>query len=207
MAPVDASIQESSPILIDVRGGTIGSEPLRMGAPAFVSMASERERQLDLLRIVCSVAWADGEVSSQERQLLEKLVVQYFPSADGSDGTAEAARQLSAWAMDGSVLREVIPRLQAEEDRLLALKLSYMMARVGQRPQDDSSINAEEKALYRQLVEALGLSESQVKEAEWAAEQELASGKGVWALLGAAFSGLGAWPTRDMLETPGMQWL
>jgi hypothetical protein len=26
-------------------------------------------------------------------------------------------------------------------------------------------------------------------------------------MLGAALSGLGAWPTTEMLETPGMQWL
>ena len=93
------------------------------------------------------------------------------------------------------------------EDRALALKLSYMMAKVGQRPQDSSPINPAEKALYRQLVEALGLSESEVTETEWAAEQELSSGKGVWAALGAAFAGLGAWPSQEMLETPGMQWL
>jgi hypothetical protein len=170
-------------------------------------MDSDRKRQLDLLRIVCSVAWADGDVSSQEKQLLARLVAQYFPSGDGSDAMAEAAQQLSAWALDGSVLKEVIPRLSAVEDRLLALKLAYMMARVGQRPQDSSSINAEEKVLYRQLVEGLGLSEAQIQEAEWAAEQELTSGKGIWTLLGSALSGLGAWPTSEMLEKPGMQWL
>lgn len=170
-------------------------------------MERDRERQLDVLRIICSVAWADGEVSAQEKQLLERLVAQYFPTTDGSEATAEAARQLSAWTQGGAVLQEVIPRLGAEEDRLLAVKLAYMMARVGQRPQDSSSINPEEKALYRQLVEGLGLSDDQVREAEWAAEQELATGQGVWALLGAALSGLGAWPTTEMLETPGMQWL
>lgn len=171
------------------------------------SMALVRERQLDLLRIVCCVAWADGDVSADEKRLLEKLVAQYFPGSEGSNPSEEAARQLAAWSLDDTVLEDAIRSLESEEDRLLALKLANMMARVGQRPEDTSPINAQEKAVYRRLVEGLGLSETQVQEAEWAAEQDLASGKGVWAMLGAALSGLGAWPTTEMLETPGMQWL
>lgn len=171
------------------------------------AMASDRDRQLDLLQIVCCVAWADGDVSAEEKRLLEKLVARYFPTADGSETTVEAAQQLAAWSVDESVLDAAIQRLTIGEDRLLALKLAYMMARVSKRPEDTSSINAQEKALYRRLVEGLRLSEAEVKEAEWAAEQELSSGKGIWALLGATFSGLGAWPSQEMLETPGMQWL
>ena len=56
-------------------------------------------------------------------------------------------------------------------------------------------------------MEGLGLSESQIQEAEWAAEQELASGRNVWSLIGDALSGLGAWPSSEMLEKPGIQWL
>ena len=171
------------------------------------TMASDRERQLDLLQIACCVAWADGDVSAEEKRLLEQLVARYFPSEDGADTTAEAARQLAAWTVNQSLLDEVLTRLTVAEDRLLAVKLAYMMARVSQRPEDTTAINPQEKALYRRLVEGLRLTEAEVKEAEWAAEQELSSGKGIWALLGAAFSGLGAWPSQEMLETPGMQWL
>ncbi len=170
-------------------------------------MTSDRERQLNLLRIVCSVAWADGDVSPQEKHLLEKLVAQYFPRSPGVDPKEAAAAQLAAWATGDGTLEAAIQRLDQQEDRLLALKLASMMARVSQRPEDSSPINPLEKALYRRLVEGLGLSETQVQEAEWAAAQELASGQGVWALLGSALSGLGAWPTTEMLETPGMQWL
>jgi uncharacterized tellurite resistance protein B-like protein len=46
--------------------------------------SSERDRQLDLLRVVCCVAWADGDVSADEKRLLEKLVAKYFPCGDGS---------------------------------------------------------------------------------------------------------------------------
>jgi uncharacterized tellurite resistance protein B-like protein len=170
-------------------------------------MTSDRERQLDLLRIVCCVAWADGDVSAQEKRLLEKLVAQYFSKTPEADPTEEAASQLAAWSTGDGTLEAAIQRLDQEEDRLLALKLANMMARVSQRPEDSAPINPQEKALYRRLVDGLGLSEAQVREAEWAAEQDLSSGQGVWALLGSALSGLGAWPTTEMLETPGMQWL
>ena len=170
-------------------------------------MASDRERQLDLLQIVCCVAWVDGDVSAEEKQLLEQLVARYFASEEGADANKEAARQLAAWTVDGALLNELMARLTVAEDRLLALKLAYMMARVSQRPEDSAAINPQEKALYRQLVEGLRLTETEVQEAEWAAEQDLSSGKGIWALLGAACSGLGAWPSQEMLETPGMQWL
>jgi len=170
-------------------------------------MASDRERQLDLLQIACSVAWVDGDVSAEEKRLLEQLVARYFSSENGIDASEEAARLLAAWAVDGALLNEIMARLTVAEDRLLALKLAYMIARVSQRPEDSAPINPQEKALYRQLVEGLRLTETEVQEAEWAAEQDLSSSKGIWALLGAAFSKLGAWPSQEMLETPGMQWL
>ncbi|MEB3200049.1 MAG: TerB family tellurite resistance protein [Synechococcaceae cyanobacterium] len=165
--------------------------------------------QLDLLRVVCCVAWADGDVSPAEKQLLEKLVSQYFPAGESAEeeGTLAAARQLAAWTMDLQVLDEVLPRLTSEEDRLLALKLAYMMVRVDRRPEDDADINPGEKVAYRRLVEGLGLDEQQVREAEWAAEKELAAQRSPWAVLTSVFAGLGAWPTPEVLETPGVGWL
>lgn len=165
------------------------------------------DRQLTLLKIACSVAWADGEVSPEERTLLLKLVARYFPSEPGPDSLEAAAEQLAAWAQDSALLDGLIARLESEEDRLLALKLGYLMARVGQRPEDASSINSQEKAAYRRLVEGLGLGEAQIQEVEWAAEQELSARRGPWAVLGSLFGDLGNWPTREMLEIPGVQWL
>lgn len=163
--------------------------------------------QLAILRIVCCVAWADGAVSSEERQLLEQLVSRYFSSEGDAASTEQAARQLSSWIQDDGVMEEALTALRGEEDRILTLKLAHMMARVNQRPEDDAAINSDEKRVYRRLVDALGLTENQVREAEWAAEQDLTSGRSVWAQLRTALAGLGAWPTSEMLETPGMQWL
>lgn len=170
-------------------------------------MASARERQLDLLRIVCCVAWADGDLSTEERRLLEKLEHQYFAAADASGNGGIPTGPSGPWSQPEVNLEDVVGRLDCIEDRLLAVKLANMMARVSKRPEDHALINPEEKVLYRRLVDALDLSEAQIQEAEWAAERELSSGRNVWSLIGDALAGLGAWPSTEMLEKPGMHWL
>jgi uncharacterized tellurite resistance protein B-like protein len=167
-----------------------------------------RQRQLDLLRIVCCVAWADGEVSDQERQLLERLVAQYFPQPQEAEGDSilSAARQLAAWAQELSALEELVPRLTLQEDRLLALKLSYLMARIDRQAPEQPLINAQEKRAYRRLVELCALPEDDVRDAEWAAERELAERRSPWDQLSDAFSSLGAWPSPETLGQLNVGW-
>jgi hypothetical protein len=139
-----------------------------------------------LLRIVCAVAWADGDFSTEERDLLERLQRRYaddgLPASlpEGSDpgGPATGA---------ATPLEDLVAVLRSEEDRELALKLSYMMIRVGRRAGDEASINAAEKRAYRHLVELLALPEERIAEIEWAAGQELARGGGLRELLLARF--------------------
>lgn len=179
--------------------------------PAQFAMASgsppNDDRSLTLLKIACSVAWADGEVSADERELLLRLVGRYFPTGTAEASTEAAAEQLEAWCADPAQLDGLIAQLHSEEDRLLALKLGYAMARVGQRPADASPINSQEKLAYRHLVEGLGLSETQIEEVEWATEQELTESQGPWAVLTALVGDLTNWPSQDLLKVPGMQWL
>ena len=174
-----------------------------MGIPA----DSDQQRPLDLLKIACCVAWSDGDVCAEEKQLLDDLVFRYFPLEVGDSSLETAASQLSAWAMDLSALDEVIPRLISEEDKLLAVKFAYMVARVGQKPGEPSPINPEEKKAYRYLVAALGLDERQVEEVEWAADKELESTKGVKGIFGFLFDGLSTWPSQDVLGSSPMLWL
>ena len=168
---------------------------------------SDQQRPLDLLKIACCVAWSDGDVSAEEKQLLDDLVFRYFPLEVGDSSLEAAAGQLSAWAMDLSALDEVIPRLINTEDKLLAVKFAYMVARVGQKPGDSSAINADEKKAYRYPVSALGLEERQVEEVEWAADKELESTKGVKGIFGFLFDGLSTWPSQDVLGSSPMLWL
>lgn len=171
----------------------------------------EGNAQLALLRIICCVAWADGDLADQERTLLEQLVERYFPEQQQNQEGRAALRQLTTWAVDLDGLEGAVRRLTNQEDRRLALKLAYLMANVHQGPADSSPINSQEKSAYRRLVECLGLGEQEVQEIEWAASQELAQARaqeqgpgGIWRRI---LGGLGAWPSQEMLESPGMSWL
>lgn len=146
------------------------------------------ERDRDLLRILCCVAWSDGELSLKEKDLLLQL--------GAEEALAEEAPGLDA-------LDALIARLAAEDDRQLAVKLAYQVIRISRRAGDTSSINPQEKAAYRRLVDGVGLEENQIREAEWAAEQELAPHTSLLGFLASRFRGLGAWPDDALLDAPG----
>lgn len=159
-------------------------------------------RERDLLRILCCVAWSDGDISRQERHLLEDLVRRYFLPEDRPTATI-TLEELAAEALPIEQLDAVVGRLESDEDRLLALKLSYMVIRVSRRSGDASSINPQEKAAYRRLVEGLALPEAEVREAEWAAERELHQHSGLLSILTSRLGSLGAWPPVELPEEPG----
>ena len=165
------------------------------------------EADRDLLRILCCVAWSDGDFAPEEKQLLQRLVATYFLPDLEPLVAAEAAEALAHEALQMEGIEELVQRLQTAEDRQLALKLAFMMIRVSTRPGDVSSINPMERVAYRRLVEALGLAETDVQECEWAAEQEMLQQSGLRGILASRFQWLGAWPSQELLETPGMQWL
>jgi hypothetical protein len=164
---------------------------------------------MDMLRILCCVAWSDGEFSPQEKQLLGRIVERYFlPGAGDGSGAATvealASGAMAAAAMRPELLDELVPALATVEDRQLALKLAYQMMRVGPRTGEESGIQPQEKVTYRKLVEGLGLSEAEIRETEWAAEQELKPAGGLRGILTSRFGWLaGAWPSDDLLELPG----
>ncbi len=167
------------------------------------------DRQRDLLRVICCVAWADGRLSQEESDLLQRIVRQYL-SPEDADGQASLQAETDPFrrgALDLAELDAVIPRLISDEDRRLAVKLAYLMARIDHEEGAASPISAEEKLAYRRLVEGVGLSADQVQAAEWAAERELDERRGVWVVLSSVFGDLGGWPSPELLASPAMRWL
>lgn len=160
--------------------------------------------QLDLLRIVCAVAWCDGEFSDEEQRLLADLVARYLSPADGEGPSAEAVEMIASRSASLELLEALPRQLPSAEDRQLAVKLAYMMVRVSRRPGDTADINPREKQAYRRLVEASGLASGEVEATEWAADAELRNlSGGVLGLLRRAFAGLGPWPEASLLQQPG----
>ena len=170
--------------------------PSSASDPDLRSLAPE---EVDLLRILCCVAWCDGDVSTQEKELLGRLVLRYF-SPEGSGASVENLRgweALLSEVLPVEALDELIPRLASPEDRRLALKLAYMVIRVDRRPADDSSINPQEKAAYRRLIKGLDLDDAEIREIEWAAEQELSSPTTLLGIFRQRFGGLLGSPSGE----------
>jgi len=144
--------------------------------------------QSALLRIVCTVAWADGECSSAERKLLAELAAgPLHPDAtvpaDAEAPADVALEEVLAERLPVEALGDLVAQLPGGDDRELALKLAYMMIRVGRRTPAEPSINAQERVAYRRLVDLLALGDERIREIEWAAEADLPRKHGLAQLL------------------------
>lgn len=160
--------------------------------------------ELNLLRIVCAVAWCDGDFSDDEQRLLGKVVARYLTPADGEGPSTEAVEMIASRAASLELLDSLPRALPSPEDRQLALKLAFMMICAGRAPGDHEAINPREKEAYRRLVEAVGLPEEEVEATEWAARRELAEHHGgLLGLLRQRFGAVSAWPDEEWLHLPG----
>ncbi|MEB3235597.1 MAG: hypothetical protein VKM98_09230 [Cyanobacteriota bacterium] len=156
--------------------------------------------QRALLKIMCWVAWADGDFALQERSLLERLVARLL-NVDPADPAAEAAvRSLAVEQLPDAELEALVAALDDSDDRLLLVKLALQMVSINQRPQDEARINTAEKQAYRRLLEALALPEQEVQEAEWAARQELDRKAGPLDVLASALTRFGVWPAAETID-------
>lgn len=155
--------------------------------------------QRALLRIVCWVAWADGDFALEERELLERVVARLL--AASSDAAAvDAVRALALEQLQSADVESLVAALDTSDERQLAVKLALQMVSITHSPGDDALINPAEKRAYRRLVEALALTETEVQEAEWAARQDLAQQRSLLALLNTALERFGAWPSARQLD-------
>ena len=73
-----------------------------------VDVLTETER-IDLMRFLCSFAWADGEVQAQERVVLERVL-------DGLNLSREALAKATAWLSEAPNMqgRDLTPLVRGE---------------------------------------------------------------------------------------------
>lgn len=170
-------------------------------SPLIDPLAGLSPSQHALLRLLCWVAWVDGDVAEQERALLTRLAGRLLPQVD----PAEAVSALVAEPADD--LGPLVAQLQSHDQRLLLVKLAVQMACSSRGPQDDGPINPAERAAYRRLLDALQLPQAEVEAAEWAGRQALQERPALLDRLNQVLFGWGAWPSVEALEFQGTQWL
>ena len=80
------------------------------------------------------------------------------------------------------------------------------MAGVSRNPDDSEDINPDERRAYRALLAALNLSDDELNEIEWSAQQELKQGRPLIRMIMDSVFGPGSWPDPSLLppEIPYM---
>lgn len=128
-------------------------------------------QEMNLLRVVCAMAWSDGELSTEELELMLSEFSKLF--ADSQEEEQHLQYELRDYVTQNIPLKELVPKLKTEEDRELALKLSYMVIKASRRHSEEALINPDEKAAYRKLMELLALPDETIAKVEHIADQEL----------------------------------
>jgi hypothetical protein len=160
------------------------------------------ESQLNILHLISAIAWADGDLSTAESDVLieqfkanlptdpEPIVYlddnitlydSFSPSANPviyeqiqARIEAESAFKeiLNSYKNNPIPLEDLVKPIQTIEDRSLAVKLAYMVVKAS--PDDDGNlICPQEKAIYRQLIQLLAIDSDLIQKIEWEADKEL----------------------------------
>ncbi len=112
-------------------------------------------RQMDLMRVVTAMAWSDGELATEEVDLMLDRFSQLF--ANTSEQHESLKSELREYMMQNLPLEELIPRLKSDSERELVLRLGYEVISASARTPDEPSINADEAEAYQKLVKLLNL--------------------------------------------------
>lgn len=120
--------------------------------------------QMNLLRVVTSMAWADGELAQEEVDLmLDRLSGLFAKEATQKESLSQELRD---YLMQNIPLEESIAKLVSQEEKELVLQLGYEVISASARTPDEPKINAEEAEAYKKLVKLLNLPEEVLKRVE-----------------------------------------
>lgn len=121
-------------------------------------------RQMNLLRVVTSMAWSDGHLASEEIDLM----LDRFSGMFAADAPQQQhlRQELQEYMIQNIPLEELTPKLQSVEERELVLRLGYEVIRSSARTPNEEKINEEEAAAYNKLVQLLGLPAEAVQRIE-----------------------------------------
>lgn len=128
-------------------------------------------RQMNLLRIVLALAWADGNLAKEEADVMLTSFSQVFASAPES---REAIKQeLQGYLVQDVPLEEVVPSITTQTEKEFVLRLGYEVISASARTPDEDLINQDERATYQKLVELLALPSETVQRIEQSAQTAL----------------------------------
>ena len=128
-------------------------------------------RQMNLMRIVASMAWCDANLADEEAELMLDRFSSLFASAPESQQSLR--QELQDYLMQNIPLEELTPKLATQVEKELVLRLGYEVISASARTPDEDLINPEEAATYQRLVELLNLPRDVLQRVEAEARAEL----------------------------------
>lgn len=128
-------------------------------------------RQMNLLRIVLALAWADGNLAKEEADVMLANFSQVF--ATTPEGQEAVKQELQAYLVQDIPLEELVPKLTTEAEKEFVLRLGYEVISSSARTPDEDLINQDEQAIYQKLVDLLALPSTTVQRIEQSAQSAL----------------------------------
>lgn len=125
-------------------------------------------QQLTLMRVVVSMAWSDGDLATEEVDLMLERFSGLFAAPDAHKSSLQ--QELRDYMRQNIPLEESVPQLQTDAERELVLRLGYEVIRSSARTPEESLINSEEANAYQRLVDLLRLPAETVNRLEAEAE-------------------------------------
>ncbi|PZU96327.1 MAG: branched-chain amino acid ABC transporter ATP-binding protein [Pseudanabaena sp.] len=121
-------------------------------------------RQMDMLRAVSAMAWADGKLEPDEIRLMLDEFATLFAKSEADRASLKSS--LKEYLTQNIPLEEVVPNIKSIEDRKMTLRLGYQVIQASRRNPDEPMVNLDEAAAYQRLVRILDLPPETVAEVE-----------------------------------------
>ena len=128
-------------------------------------------RQMNLLRIVLALAWADGNLAKEEADVMLTSFSQVF--ATSPENREVIKQELQGYLVQDIPLEEVVPSITTQTEKEFVLRLGYEVISASARTPDEDLINQDEQAIYQKLVDLLDLPSETVQRIEQSAQTAL----------------------------------
>lgn len=142
--------------------------PLQPPPPPSIS-----PRQMNLLRIVSSMAWSDGHLAQEEVDVMVVRFSEIFAKAPQQQQKLQ--HELQEYLIQNIPLEDLVPKLETEDERRLVLKLGYEVIASSARTPEEPNINTDEAQAYQKLVDLLAIPADVVKDIEAQVNQNAAT--------------------------------
>lgn len=131
-------------------------------------------RQMNLLRVVLSMAWSDKSLEQKEVDLMLARFSQMF--ATDPDQQTYLQSSLKEYFVQDIPLPEAVSALTSDAEKEVALRLSYEVINASARTPEEDVVNEDESNAYEALLMLLNLPEETVARAEKEAAASLEKG-------------------------------